>query len=347
MKVRYIFYTLLFLIIIFIVKTFHDAGSFKSVLSYYPGEIIQTYTNAPGPEDIEVDHQTGLMFISSSERRTGPKIRDGIYLLDLNDPSDEPRKLLTTYNGDFHPHGISLLRQDSMLYLHAVNHNDNGDFIEFFEYRNEVLHHLSSISSDMMCCPNDVIAIGKFMCYITNDHGSDSGFARTLEDYLRLPKSYILHYNGNTFTKAYKGLNYANGINVSPDGKYLYATHTTGQELLTFAIDSTDGSLELLDKLDLNTGVDNIDIDPDGNIWIGCHPKLFDFIKHAEDSTKYSPSQVLKIIPRSINPFTYSVEEVFLDDGQILSGSSVGIHYNDHLFIGVVFDSKLLRIRLD
>ena len=347
MKVRYILSIILVLIVILIVKTCHDAGAFKSLVPHTPGKTLEMYTSIPGTEDIDIDRDNGLLFISSTNRRENNSKTDGIYLLDLKKEGSTPRKLITTYSGDFHPHGISLYKQDSTLYLHAVNHKDNGDFIEMFEFRNNILIHLLSISSEQMCCPNDVVAVGKFMCYITNDHGYPSGIKRTLEDYLKIPKAYILYYNGNTFSKAFEGLNYANGIDISPDGSLLYATHTTGQEMLTFQIDKSSGEISLLDRKDLNTGVDNIDVDADGNIWIGCHPKLFDFVAHAKDSTQYSPSQVVRLIPGKEVHTEYHVDEIFLDDGKTISGSSVGLHYQGELFIGVVFDRKLMRINLD
>ena len=193
-----------------------------------------------------------------------------------------------------------------------------------------------------MCCPNDVVAVDKDKFYVTNDHGTRGGIMRTLEDYLLIPWSYILYYNGQTFTKVRDGINYANGINISNDHSKLYVACVTGRELLSFKI-KEDGSLSLADRLNLKTGIDNIDVDEDGNLWIGAHPKLLAFVAHADDSTKHSPSQALKLTP-SGNSF--AAEEIFLDDGKMISGSSVAVRYKNEVFVGVVFERKLLRMKL-
>ena len=40
---------------------------------------------------------------------------------------------------------------------------------------------------------------------------------------------------------------------------------------------STDGSLEFIEDIPCGTGVDNIEFDEEGNLWIGSHPSLLTF----------------------------------------------------------------------
>jgi arylesterase/paraoxonase len=344
MKWKFILLILLLVLLAFALKTCYQAGSFTKIKGHSPG-IAKIYTGATGTEDIDLIPGSDFLLVSASDRRNKSE-QDGIYMLDITDQDASLNKLPHTYNGAFHPHGISVFKQDSSIYLHVVNHNKEGNFIEFFEYKKDTLHHYGTIQSPDMCCPNDVVAVNKNQCYITNDHGQAEGWKRTMEDYLKLPYSYILYYDGVTFAKAYEGLNYANGINISPDGSKLYATHTTGQELLTFNRNESTGAITLTDKINLKSGLDNIDIDNEGNIWIGSHPKLFDFIAHAEDTNALSPSQVFKLTPGKSNHTDYKVEEIYLNDGSEISGSSVAVMHNNDLFIGVVFDAKLLRVKL-
>jgi arylesterase/paraoxonase len=122
-------------------------------------------------------------------------------------------------------------------------------------------------------------------------------------------------------------------------------THTTGRELLTFSRNKETGELKLLNKLNLQSGLDNIHVDDEDNLWIACHPKMLKFIGHAKDSINKSPSQVFKLIPAT-NGTNYIVEEVYLNEGEQLSGSSVAVHYKTDFFVGVVFDHKVLRATL-
>jgi arylesterase/paraoxonase len=96
----------------------------------------------------------------------------------------------------------------------------------------------------------------------------------------------------------------------------------------------------LREKIKLNTGVDNIEVDKDGGLWIGAHPKLLSFVTHLQDPTKLSPSQVLHITPRSGG--RSDIQEVYLNAGDEISGSSVAAVFNGRMLIGTVFEPKFL-----
>ncbi len=337
-------YAIIAAVLYAIVNTLFVAGSFKSINPRQAGT-VEVIEGIYGPEDMDMDESSGRLYLSSANRwrtQRGLSSDDAIWVLDA-DSNSSPRKLSTDFRGEFHPHGISLFRQDSMAWLLVVNHNTSGNFVEAFSIVGDMLHHVRSYSDKDMFSPNDVVAVAPDKFYVTNDHGTERGFRRTLEDYGRLPLSYVLYYNGATFTKVCQGLKYGNGINISRDGSRLFVATTTGRELYSYQRNSEDGSLTPLDNLALKTGLDNIDVDADGKLWIAAHPKLLAFVGHAKDSTKRSPSQVLKLTPSGDS---YLAEEVFMDDGSLLSGSSVAIHYKGQLFIGGVFQPRILRIRL-
>ncbi len=337
---------LLVCVVIFILNTLYAAGVFTTLTPHVDGQIETTYTNTPGAEDMDIDYSKGLLFISSTDRwkqLQGEEVEGGVYLLQL-DSGKVPTKIPTTYIGQFHPHGVSFLTFESVDYLFVVNHNDQGNFVELFQFKNDTLFHQQSYSDESMCCPNDVVGVSPSQFYVTNDHGTQKGVLRNVEDYLRVPLSYLLYFDGIKFSKAYEGLTYGNGVNISNDGSKLYLTHTTGRELLTFSRDTQTGTLKLLDKLNLKSGLDNISVDEDDNLWIASHPKMLKFVGHAKDATKKSPSQIFKLTPEGND--SYRMEEVFLDEGEVISASSIGIHYKKQLLIGGVFESKVVRLTL-
>lgn len=340
------FFIILILVVgFYILKTLYQAGQFKSIKEHNKGEVTKIYTNVSGPEDMQLDRTTGNLFISSTNRRErGVDLpENGIYILNL-DSDNIPRIIPNDYDGVFQPHGISLLREDSLLYLFAVNHNNDGDYVESFLYQNEGLKHIKSYSYEEMCCPNDVLAITKDKFYVTNDHGAKKGLIRTVEDYFRIPYATLLYFNGSDYAEVAGPFLYANGVNMSKDGGFIYVTTTTGGSILVFKR-GADGSLEDHEIRDLMTGADNIDVDEEGNLWIAAHPKLLSFVKHAKDSNNYSPSQILKLIPNEEHSF--EVEEYYMNDGTEMSGSSVVVHYENQLLIGDVFDHKILRILIN
>ncbi|MFY0653396.1 MAG: SMP-30/gluconolactonase/LRE family protein [Cyclobacteriaceae bacterium] len=335
-------------VIYFTGSTLNDAGTFKSVKDDFNGEVVTIYEQMAGTEDLDIDRESGLLFISSSDRWTirsgGEASGDGIYTLQL-DSGLAPKKLITDFNQPLHPHGISFFKQDGESFLYIINHIESGSSVELFKYTDSQLKHQNSFSDEMMCCPNDLVGVDIETFYVTNDHGNESGIMRTLEDYLKIPSSYLLYYDGKSFAKAYEDLNYANGVALSIDGKHLYLTHTTGRELLSFNRNSETGFLEIESSLNLGTGVDNISVDDKGEIWIGAHPKLFSFVEHSGDPSKKSPSEILRITHHG--PTSFGVERVYSNSGNQISGSSVAVRYKDELFVGAVFESKLLRARMN
>jgi arylesterase/paraoxonase len=333
---------------LYILNTLYSAGVFKTLKPHLEGTIKTIYTTMPGTEDLDIDYQKGLLFVSSTDRweqLKGKPVEGGIYLLQL-DSGIAPRKLPTTYKGVFRPHGISFFSKEGGDYLFVVNHrSDDDSYVELFQFKNDTLFYKKSFSDRLLFSPNDVVGVDSNQFYVTNDHGTKKGKGRMAEDYLRLPWSYLLYYNGAQFTKAYEGLTYGNGVNVSNDGSKLYVTHTTERELLTFSRNKQTGELKLLDKLNLESGLDNIHVDDEGNLWIASHPKMLKFIGHAKDSINKSPSQVFKLTPAT-NGTDYTVEEIYLNEGEQLSGSSVAVQYKNELLVGVVFDHKVLRATL-
>ncbi len=334
-------------IVLYIIHTLYASGFFKKLDPHLAGEVTTIYRSLYGTEDLDVDYKKGLLFISSTDRwkqLRGESVEGSIYLLQL-DSGSAPIKIPTTYKGVFRPHGISYFSKNVLNYLFVVNHNDDGNYIELFEFKNDTLYHQKSYADATMCCPNDVVGIDTDEFYVTNDHGTQKGALRKFEDYLRIPLSYLLYFDGTQLTKAYEGLSYGNGVNISNDGSRLYLTHTTGRELLTFDRNKDTGKITLTSKLNLSSGLDNISVDEQDNLWIGSHPQMLKFIGHATDSSKKSPSQVFKLRPKNGGD-EYEVAEVYLNDGQEISGSSVAVHYKGELFIGCVFEDKLLRAKL-
>lgn len=345
MRLKWALTILVLVIAGMLANTLYVAGVFKTLQPHFEGSLQLMYNQIPGPEDMDIDYEKGLLFISSTNRWENMKGHSGdgaIWLFHL-DTSAEPVRLMNTFPGEFNPHGISLFRKDSSTWLFVVNHNADGNFIERFSFRNDTLFHEKTFSGEEMCCPNDVVAVDVDRFYVTNDHGLKKGWMRTLEDYLLLPFSSLLYYNGTGFSTVVKGLHYGNGVNMSKDGSQIYLAETTGRDIQVLNRDIETGTLSPGFEIELGTGVDNIQVDDQGNLWVAAHPKMLAFAGHAKNPEKVSPSQVLKLEP-SKDGFT--VTEIYLDDGHQLSGSSVAVPYKGELFVGVVFESKILRAAL-
>jgi len=331
---------------LFILKTLNDAGEFKTINAHFDGECHSIF-GIDGPEDITI-LSNGTALISSDNRwatLAGRPIQGHIYVYDLTDEKPTLINLTIDLNFNFHPHGISVFEAPQHIYVFVVNHKQNDHTIEVFTYTENKLIHHKTISSEKLVSPNDLVAINENQFYVTNDHGSHSEFFKTVEDYLQLSSSNVLFYDGNNFTVVVDDVKYANGINISPSKEIVYLAETIGKRLSFYTRNSVSNALSFSKSIYMNTGVDNIELDEDGNLWIGSHPQMLAFTRHAKNGNKLSPSQVLRVSTDSIS--NDKVDEIYLDTGEILSGSSVSAVYNKNLLIGAVFENHFLHCTLD
>ena len=333
------------LLAVFVGYTVWLAGEFKSLEPHFAGQCKQI-DGVVGTEDITIHPETGVAYISSDDRRAtmaGTPTQGGIWAYDLKNPDAQPVDLTPDLGFPFHPHGIGLLADGAGGELMAVNHRGGGvfgaveDTIEVFAVEGASLRHIRTVKSDLLISVNDVVPSGGGRFYASIDHGNPSGFMRTLEDYARLPLAHVVYYDTVRFRKFADGIRYANGINLSRDRSRLYVAGSTDRAIHVYDRTDVNGFLIAKGKIDVGTGVDNIELDASGNLWIGAHPKLLTFVEHSKDAAKLSPSQVLRV-----DPTTGEVEEIFLSDGTDLSGSSVAAKFGRRLLIGAVMDSKFL-----
>lgn len=336
-----------------VLRTLNAAGSFEDVKVVAAGT-CKTLSDLAGSEDLQFDRQTKTLFVSSRDyrwRSTGAvPARDGLYAMSLDHPELGLHKLDGT-PADFHPHGISLYRApDGVLTLMAINHpsGEKPSTVEIFEVASgdtgPVLNHVGSVKGDLLHKPNDLVAVGKDRFYATNDHGSTSGLGETLENYLMLPRASVVYYDGNVFKTVAEGLLFANGINVSPDLSLVYVAETTGATVKTYSRDVIGGGLTLKNEFEMARGLDNIDVDDSGNLWIAGHPKLLKLVARRSDPKALSPSQVSKVTV--VGGIPASATTVYANLGEQVSGSSVGAVLGGHLYIGSIFGPGILDCAL-
>jgi arylesterase/paraoxonase len=263
-------------------------------------------------------------------------------MVDLNMDDQVIQKLEDDYPGQLYPHGIFVQEIESTTYVWVVNHQETQDYIEKFTYNGKALTHVSSFTDPLIQGANDVCALKDNLFYVTRDHGFTKGWKQKIEDYLILPIAKVILFNDDRFYEVADGLQYANGINVSPDKKELYVAETTGRNIRIYNI-LEDYSLMHTRKISTNTGVDNIDIDENGRLWIGCHPKLLAFVAHSKDPANLSPSEVIMIDPHQ----DFDINIIFVNEGKGFSGCSSAIYHNNILYAGVVFDPVIWRGRID
>ncbi|HMQ48705.1 MAG TPA: SMP-30/gluconolactonase/LRE family protein [Saprospiraceae bacterium] len=334
------------LVLVLVGRTLWYAGTFKVLKPHSTSEKITTIPGMMGAEDITFDHQTGVALISSYDRRSvraGVPAKGAIYQLDFS--TSPPRIVdltLAFEQADFHPHGIALFMDpvDGSKWLLAVNHRDSFHCVEIFRYTDTALVHSETIRSPLMVSPNDLVATGKRSFYFTNDHGEPGGVSHW-KDFLVIGTGQVGYFDGQEVKILAKGIRYANGINISQDGKTLYVAATTDGSIIQYEV----APFRRIGKINCRTGVDNLEWDEHGNLWVGAHPKMLAFLGHSKSAQKQSPSQILKVYWEEEQQA--QVEEIYLSKGEPLSGSSVAAVFQNRLLMGTVFEDGILELYLE
>jgi len=348
---KWVLITLLLFILVcagWVLNLLWSAGQFRDIDSHFSGT-CRSVTGVVGAEDITIHPITDIAYISVCDRRavaSGKPGNGGIFAYDLNMDSPNPINMTPDVDPDFQPHGISLYvdkgGRDALL---VVNHQGGKNSVEIFLLREGRLVHQRTVTDPALVSPNDLLAVGPEQFYVTNDHRHADGFMRFVEEYGRQSWSSVLFYTGAGFVEAATGLGYANGINMSSDGRLLYVNTTVEQVLYVYDRNPATHEISLKETIDLHTGLDNIELDVAGRLYIAAHPKLLTYVKHAKDAAYLSPSQVLRLEAQPGSG--HRVDEIYLDSGAEISGSSVAAVSGDRMLIGSVFDPKFLDCQLD
>jgi len=342
MKFLKVFGLILVLLLIYVFYIMSSTGYFRTIENQFDGKIVKKIA-VPGAEDITISYDDQFALISSTARqdlRSGKASHGGLYYMNLKNNNFEAQLISASFQQPFYPHGISMVRIDSAHFkVYAINHVGHEHSIEVFQLRGNQLTHEETIKDPSLISPNDIVAIDQHRFYFTNDHNSTSGLGKIAEDYLGLARTNVIYYDGQQFVEVAKGIAYANGINYDAKRKLLFVASPRGFLVKVYEV-GAEGKLSFVEDIDCETGVDNIEFDPQGNLWIGCHPSLLDFSAYAARKKDIAPSEIIKINYQGKGD--YDVETIFVDDGALISGTSVATPFQQYILAGNVMDDHFL-----
>jgi arylesterase / paraoxonase len=320
-------------------STMSWTGELSSLRPHFDGT-CDSVEGIVGAEDIVIDQQQQIAYISSHDRRAKESF-GAIWMMPVGAPHDARAMKMTGYDAPlFSPHGIDLwTNSDGTRNLFVVEHGDwSQSRIVIFRVEEDTLVFERAITDPLIRRPNDVAAAGQNAFYVTNDLGAAYGSSAEFTEVLfRQKKGNLVYFDGNTASIAADKLGYANGVALSNDGKSVYVSAVIDQSVRFYARNADTGALSLYDEINLHSGVDNIDVDADGILWVAAHPKLLTFSKHAKNAEVRSPSQIIRIDPKA-----KTLREVYLSAGDPLSAASVAAHTGNTLLLGGVFDPRVL-----
>ncbi|XP_068426182.1 serum paraoxonase/arylesterase 2-like [Clinocottus analis] len=299
-----------------------------------------------GAEDITV-LRDGLAFLSTGLKFPGlPSFSDEpgkMYVMDLLHPKPTAVELQIKGELDlssFNPHGISAYvdEADDSVYLFVVNHPQHKSQVEIFHLVQEnTLVHLKTITHPLLHSVNDIVAVGVDSFYATNYQPSPNDVLNTLTVLLGFAWCDVVYYSPKEVRVAADGFLSANGINISPDKRYIYVSDIMGH--LVDIYERKEGEqLVHLKSVAVGSLCDNIEVDhKTGDLWLGCHPNGMKLAVY--DPEDPPGSEVLRI--KNILSDHPVVSQEYVDNGHVLIASTVAAPHEGKLLIGSVFHKAL------
>ncbi len=325
----------------FILHILISTGFFRTIENQFEGKLIKK-VSLPGAEDITISSTGKFALISSTDRRAFPpkdEEHGGLYYMELKSGNFDLTPLTASFPKAFAPHGISMIKKDSTYKVMAVNHTTQGHSIEVFKLDGKNLTYSKSLTDPSMVSPNDLVMIDKNRFYFTNDHGYTKGIGKFIEEYGGLSVSNVVYFDGRNYREVAGGIAYANGINFDSKRNLIYVASPRAFMVKVYS-KQEDGSLTFIENIACGTGVDNIELDTEGNLWIGAHPNLIRFSQYAKGKKSTSPSEIIKVNYKGKND--YSVEKIYVEDGNMMSASTVAAPFGNFILTGNVMDKEFL-----
>lgn len=334
----------------FVLRMLWLGGAFTRIRPHFAGH-CRLVEGPVGSEDLTIDAPARRALVSASDRRAlaaGRPVPGAIWSYPL-DPVDAVPVNLTPDAGLYlQPHGISLWREpDGRAALFVVNHPAPGHgwpahTVEIYDLAGEALVHRATLTDPRLVMPNDLVAVALDRFYVTNTHAHGPGRLQALETYLQLRGAEVVRYGPGGFTTAIPDLVFPNGINVSPDGRTVYVAAVTWRSVLVYDRDPATDRLTHRRDLAIGSGGDNIEVDAEGQLWIGSHPKLLAVPRHEADPANPAPSQVLRVSADG-----EQVDEIYLNNGQPIAAASAAARFGNRLLIGQIFGDGFLDCEME
>lgn len=298
--------------------------------SHYQAPSSTTSSYFAPAEDIEVDLETDVAFLSVSDTRAVSQNRPPNFLGNIVTWSQSsnikiaPRRMSKNFKGDevpqllFNPVGISLLNYQGFnanrgLWLFAVNYYHQNKLqsvaINTYTFESTMSHGFTqeyNVKNALFENLNDVAAISPTQFYVTNyQTGPGSGTpVGMLMSIFGVNTGNLVYCDAvdNACRVVLDGLSYANSVYLNHDHTQLYLTETLEKRFNVYDRDILTNELRLNESIILDGFPDNINVDVSNNVWVAATMDVVATLRAIMDETnefRNAPSVVYRLIPKT------------------------------------------------
>ncbi len=303
-----------------------------------------------GVEDIEIDRQTGRLFLSAYDRRAVEKAarkraatlpHGGIYTVSLDqlfNAGEEAVRVTPIVSpddigGGLRPHGLSYdASNDELVFINRTYQRINDRWIETPRLQRIGANGeiFVGVAEDSPCAANDVL-VTEQQIFTSFDHGA-CNWREPLEDIFNLKRSGLAsNHSGAVFNEAA----FANGLTRTQNGDIVLAA--TRENALLLMAEQSNG-VETVSRIELPGGPDNLSISYDGGVVAATHQNLMRLMFNRKLGLGKAPSRIVKA-----NPTTGTVD-ILMDDpsGALFSAATIAVESKRGLVAGSVTDHGVL-----
>ena len=331
-------------IIGFIVNHFYKAGAF-STTNNFNVENCQVVSNFAGPEDTQIDYDTDILYISSNNWGGSDKENIntiGVFALDLKKKDAKPKLISLDAPKNFQPHGINLYKDPKTgeKTLFVVNHQHPPQVEAFDVIDRETIKHRETFINSELISINEIVGVGKRSFYVTQDSKYFGSKPLLLvSTLLGFEQGSLHYYNGENWKVIADDVHFANGLACSHDMKTLYLGETNSMRIRVYERNTENGDLKLKEFIDLGAAPDNINVDPQGNLWVAGFPNILAIFLHIQNKTMKSPVHIMKLTVEGNK--VVDIKRVLTSTGENISGISAVASYKDKFFISGIMNPEL------
>lgn len=181
--------------------------------------------------------------------------------------------------------------------------------------------------------------------------------------FFRNPIGNIVYYDGASYQVVKDRIDFADGINISPDNRHLYTATVLDGDLVTYKTNLNPAGEtqpkevtldEVTPRIRLGGHLDNLEWSNGRReaILVASHPSIAAFGLQRAQAPVKAASRIMQVsINKDGMPDAKSAKIVYWNDGSQVSAASVAAYYKDkkreRLIVGSPFEDRFLACKLD